>query len=201
MGRGEGDTAGRKTGCNVMRDPRTWTGPLSNWTPTWDSGERGKTATYTGDRKARLVAKTNKKWVRLVTVLVYILSVSLASVVLVLYYSLIWTPASRPGPGPSSGRTGGPPDDKKTHSSCETEVKIHFHTDFSERDNPGPSPIALLPAISSESPALTSVEPPAVTAEDPSNLPTHRPGERGEAPEYSGSGTEGLVITASDPSK
>ncbi|KAK4822382.1 LOW QUALITY PROTEIN: hypothetical protein QYF61_013573 [Mycteria americana] len=36
--------------------------------------ERGKPATYTGDKKARMAAKTNKKWVRLATVLAYVLS-------------------------------------------------------------------------------------------------------------------------------
>ncbi|KAJ7398573.1 InaF motif containing 2 [Pitangus sulphuratus] len=44
--------------------------------------ERGKPATYTGDKKARMAAKTNKKWVRLATVLAYVLSVSLAAIVL-----------------------------------------------------------------------------------------------------------------------
>ncbi|XP_048341998.1 putative transmembrane protein INAFM2 [Sphaerodactylus townsendi] len=55
-------------------------------------GERGKPATYTGDKKARMAAKTNKKWVRLATVLAYVLSVSLAAIVLAVYYSLIWQP-------------------------------------------------------------------------------------------------------------
>ncbi|XP_062433137.1 putative transmembrane protein INAFM2 [Rhea pennata] len=54
--------------------------------------ERGKPATYTGDKKARMAAKTNKKWVRLATVLAYVLSVSLAAIVLAVYYSLIWQP-------------------------------------------------------------------------------------------------------------
>ncbi|XP_062824254.1 putative transmembrane protein INAFM2 [Anolis carolinensis] len=56
------------------------------------SAERGKPATYTGDKKARMAAKTNKKWVRLATVLAYVLSVSLAAIVLAVYYSLIWQP-------------------------------------------------------------------------------------------------------------
>ncbi|XP_061467440.1 putative transmembrane protein INAFM2 [Rhineura floridana] len=56
------------------------------------AGERGKPATYTGDKKARMAAKTNKKWVRLATVLAYVLSVSLAAIVLAVYYSLIWQP-------------------------------------------------------------------------------------------------------------
>uniref|UniRef100_A0A8C4JA80 InaF motif containing 2 n=1 Tax=Dromaius novaehollandiae TaxID=8790 RepID=A0A8C4JA80_DRONO len=63
--------------------------------------ERGKPATYTGDKKARMAAKTNKKWVRLATVLAYVLSVSLAAIVLAVYYSLIWQPV-RGGSGPAS---------------------------------------------------------------------------------------------------
>ncbi|XP_054826234.1 putative transmembrane protein INAFM2 [Eublepharis macularius] len=81
------------------------------------AGERGKPATYTGDKKARMAAKTNKKWVRLATVLAYVLSVSLAAIVLAVYYSLIWQPvrggsqphaqpqppgAATPGPGPTA---------------------------------------------------------------------------------------------------
>ncbi|KAM6115266.1 putative transmembrane protein INAFM2 [Pterocles gutturalis] len=63
--------------------------------------ERGKPATYTGDKKARMAAKTNKKWVRLATVLAYVLSVSLAAIVLAVYYSLIWQPV-RGGSGPAA---------------------------------------------------------------------------------------------------
>ncbi|XP_074006021.1 putative transmembrane protein INAFM2 [Numenius arquata] len=65
--------------------------------------ERGKPATYTGDKKARMAAKTNKKWVRLATVLAYVLSVSLAAIVLAVYYSLIWQPVRGGGSGASSG--------------------------------------------------------------------------------------------------
>ncbi|XP_058471399.1 uncharacterized protein LOC131444777 [Solea solea] len=67
--------------------------------------ERGKPATYTGDKKAKMAAKTNKKWVRLATVFAYVLSVSLAAIILAIYYSLIWKPTS----GSSSvGRPGVP---------------------------------------------------------------------------------------------
>ncbi|XP_069660469.1 putative transmembrane protein INAFM2 [Haliaeetus albicilla] len=65
--------------------------------------ERGKPATYTGDKKARMAAKTNKKWVRLATVLAYVLSVSLAAIVLAVYYSLIWQPVRGGGGGSGSG--------------------------------------------------------------------------------------------------
>lgn len=56
--------------------------------------ERGKPATYTGDKKAKMAAKTNKKWVRLATVFAYVLSVSLAAIILAIYYSLIWKPTT-----------------------------------------------------------------------------------------------------------
>lgn len=62
--------------------------------------ERGKPATYTGDKKAKMAAKTNKKWVRLATVFAYVLSVSLAAIILAIYYSLIWKPNK-----PSNGTT------------------------------------------------------------------------------------------------
>ncbi|KAK7905005.1 hypothetical protein WMY93_017612 [Mugilogobius chulae] len=48
-----------------------------------------------------MAAKTNKKWVRLATVFAYVLSVSLAAIILAIYYSLIWKPtssSSKPGP-------------------------------------------------------------------------------------------------------
>lgn len=64
--------------------------------------ERGKPATYTGDKKAKMAAKTNKKWVRLATVFAYVLSVSLAAIILAIYYSLIWKPTS----ASSSGKPG-----------------------------------------------------------------------------------------------
>ncbi|CAH2328172.1 Hypothetical predicted protein [Pelobates cultripes] len=59
--------------------------------------ERGKPATYTGDKKAKMAAKTNKKWVRLATVFAYVLSVSLAAIILAIYYSLIWKPVRTSG--------------------------------------------------------------------------------------------------------
>lgn len=66
--------------------------------------ERGKPATYTGDKKAKMAAKTNKKWVRLATVFAYVLSVSLAAIILAVYYSLIWKPTNQ-GNGVPSGTT------------------------------------------------------------------------------------------------
>nr|XP_056707849.1 putative transmembrane protein INAFM2 [Euleptes europaea] len=72
-------------------------------------GERGKPATYTGDKKARMAAKTNKKWVRLATVLAYVLSVSLAAIVLAVYYSLIWQPVRGGGPPHAQPQPPGSP--------------------------------------------------------------------------------------------
>ncbi|XP_078518155.1 putative transmembrane protein INAFM2 [Lissotriton helveticus] len=66
--------------------------------------ERGKPATYTGDKKAKMAAKTNKKWVRLATVFAYVLSVSLAAIILAIYYSLIWKPVRSSGDPVSPGQ-------------------------------------------------------------------------------------------------
>lgn len=69
--------------------------------------ERGKPATYTGDKKAKMAAKTNKTWVRLATVFAYVLSVSLAAIILAIYYSLIWKPTNHgPGTGMLNASTG-----------------------------------------------------------------------------------------------
>lgn len=55
------------------------------------SGSKGPS--FTADKsKNKMAAKTNKKWVRLATVLAYVLAVSLAAIVLATYYSLIWEP-------------------------------------------------------------------------------------------------------------
>ncbi|XP_008326616.1 uncharacterized protein LOC103391899 [Cynoglossus semilaevis] len=70
--------------------------------------ERGKPATYTGDKKAKMAAKTNKKWVRLATVFAYVLSVSLAAIILAIYYSLIWKPTSASSSSSSSSSAGRP---------------------------------------------------------------------------------------------
>ncbi|MGH0186453.1 UNVERIFIED_CONTAM: hypothetical protein FKN15_023653 [Acipenser sinensis] len=69
--------------------------------------ERGKPATYTGDKKAKMAAKTNKKWVRLATVFAYVLSVSLAAIILAIYYSLIWKPVRSQDATTTSLRPGG----------------------------------------------------------------------------------------------
>lgn len=76
--------------------------------------ERGKPATYTGDKKAKMAAKTNKKWVRLATVFAYVLSVSLAAIILAIYYSLIWKPTSTSS---STGKPGVPEEVTATANS------------------------------------------------------------------------------------
>jgi len=54
-----------------------------------------KRPSYTGDRsKNKMASKTNKKWVRLATVVAYVLAVSLAAVALAIYYSLVWHPGN-----------------------------------------------------------------------------------------------------------
>lgn len=127
-----------------------------NWTPTFGPAGRGRPATYSGEKKAKLAAKANKKWVRLSTVLVYVLSVSLAAVVLAVYYSLIWKPS----------RTG-------TGSRTEmTESRNHGPTQSNNVYNLDQTPVET--STSSAEGPVNPAEPPAVTANDPSNLPTPR---------------------------
>ncbi|KAK6487670.1 hypothetical protein HHUSO_G8913 [Huso huso] len=59
------------------------------------NGRAFKGPSYPGDQKAKLSANANKKWVRLATVVAYFLCVSLAAVILVIYYGLIWEPVKR----------------------------------------------------------------------------------------------------------
>ncbi len=201
-----------------MRDP-------PNWAPIFGPAERGKPATYTGDKKAKLVAKAKQKWVRLATVVVYVLSVSLAAVILAVYYSLIWKPTAGPGltrtgtgeAGATTSRTemkrseAGSDENQTTCSSNTTSVNnvtsVHkesetrTHRTGSVEASPGPPQAGQ--GVTSR--ALTTAEPPAVTAEDPSNLPTHRAtGGRDPAADVgwtetdsSGSGTEELVLSKS----
>ncbi|XP_018414772.1 PREDICTED: putative transmembrane protein INAFM2 [Nanorana parkeri] len=80
--------------------------------------ERGRPPTYTGDKKAKMAAKTNQKWVRLATVFAYVLSVSLAAILLAVYYSLIWKPVRTSG-GPANSSPS--PDYFTTFSSNLTQ--------------------------------------------------------------------------------
>ncbi|CAH1261944.1 INAFM1 [Branchiostoma lanceolatum] len=47
-------------------------------------------------RKEKIASKTNKKWMRLATVFAYVFFVSLAAIILAIYYSFFWigTPQS-----------------------------------------------------------------------------------------------------------
>lgn len=138
-----------------------------NWTPMFGPAGRGKPATYTGEKKAKLAAKANKRWVRLSTVLVYVLSVSLAAVVLAVYYSLIWKP-SRTGTG---SRT------EMTDNHGPTQSNYAYELDQSPVET----------STSSAEGPVNPAEPPAGTANDPSNLPTPRDRETDSG---SGSGTD-----------
>ncbi|XP_046344390.1 putative transmembrane protein INAFM2 [Haliotis rufescens] len=65
-----------------------------------------KGPTFTTEKnKNKMAAKTNKKWVRLATVLAYVLAVSLAAIVLATYYSLIWKPKLNKMPSSSVAQT------------------------------------------------------------------------------------------------
>lgn len=123
------------------------------------AAERGKPATYTGDKKARMAAKTNKKWVRLATVLAYVLSVSLAAIVLAVYYSLIWQPlrGTTARPGPSATATAG-----RTAPGPPTEQPMQLGSDSGtaepERANTSPAPPPTLGSESSAFPESTGLE-------------------------------------------
>ncbi|KAM9777579.1 uncharacterized protein ACB057_017162 [Neosynchiropus ocellatus] len=102
--------------------------------------ERGKPATYTGDKKAKMAAKTNKKWVRLATVFAYVLSVSLAAIILAIYYSLIWKPTT------SSSAAGKP----GTHEDVTPATNVSNVSDSTQtgpapanQSWPGPAPLTL----------------------------------------------------------
>ncbi|XP_053193297.1 uncharacterized protein LOC128377374 [Scomber japonicus] len=178
-----------------MRDPRSWT-------PGFGPAERGKPATYTGEKKAKWVAKSNKKWVRLATVVVYVLSVSLAAVILAVYYSLIWRPTTGTGIDHITAAQRNNPNISKFDScrnktlniqikvSNNDSVRIYNQTIKAENLkktllNPNKADSTGSPRSTgasdppqagqgASSSALSTAEPPAVTAEDPSNLPTHR---------------------------
>lgn len=191
-----------------MRDPRTWT-------PGFGPAERGKPATYTGEKKAKLLAKANQRWVRLATVLAYALSVSLAAVILAVYYSLLWKPTA----GPGLTRTGSSGAELKRtdaeaavaarrYPRCRTDPASlgDITIDQDSIDLVGSSETPAVRGTASTGPsessqdrkgfttaALSTADPLAVTAEDPSNLPTHKyPDEvRCRETESSGSGAEG----------
>lgn len=56
------------------------------------TGVKGSAFAPEKTNKSKMASKTNKKWVRLATVLAYVLAVSLAAIVLAIYYSFLWDP-------------------------------------------------------------------------------------------------------------
>jgi len=67
--------------------------------PPFSGGEKSSVKTAT-----KMASKSHKKWIRLATVVAYVLAVSLAAIVLAIYYSLMWNPRSLPATvAPSSG--------------------------------------------------------------------------------------------------
>ncbi|KAM4712636.1 uncharacterized protein FYW61_019921 [Anableps anableps] len=185
-----------------------------SWTAGFGPAGRRKPATYTGEKKAQLLAKANRKWVRLATVVGYVLAVSLAAVLLAVYYGFFWRPTSSPGPGPGSNGTRDPKTGKKCgEDSCSNNCLPDKNKDFinftaRKQENIQSDRTAVhvastgaseppLAAQGVTSPGVTPTEPAAVTAEDPSNLPTHRSaagrgaatGARWTEADFSGSGS------------
>lgn len=194
-----------------MRDP-------NKWSPGLGPEDRGRPVTYTGEKKAKLAASANKKWVRLGTVVVYVLSVSLAAAVLAIYYSLIWKPT--PGPGLARTGTGGPDISSRNENRETAGGSKRSRTLPKSRLETGPESKVLrntsTHSNSSTSSKVYGTDPPVLSsghsvlvptvtpAEDPANLPTHRAaGGRDTAPDvgwmetdYSGMeefGTERIV--------
>ncbi|KAM4633511.1 uncharacterized protein ACJ7VT_018979 [Polymixia lowei] len=157
--------------------------------------ERGKPATYTGDKKAKMAAKTNKKWVRLATVLVYVLSVSLAAVILAVYYSLIWKPTSTPSSAHTRAQTAAPvvnttitpapagPDLTRPETTVSHSRQIEETTGGSSQqflvhgttgtDTEPAEQRVTARSVTEAEPASDASHGPGVIAEDPANLPTH----------------------------
>nr|XP_032823583.1 putative transmembrane protein INAFM2 [Petromyzon marinus] len=106
-----------------------------------------KAPTYTGDKKAKVAGNTNRKWVRLATVLVYVLSVSLAAIILAVYYCLIWRPVhALPAPTQPERASLAPASTLMASSSSSSP--------FSSSFSPSPPPSSSLldkPATSSKS--------------------------------------------------
>ena len=71
-------------------------------------GKRNSTVFNTKSTKPKkMPSKTNRKCIRLATVLAYVVSVSLAAVVLAIYYSLVWSPDMKSGPSTTGSPTVG----------------------------------------------------------------------------------------------
>lgn len=129
-----------------------------NWSP--GSGPAGRTGP--GE-------KPNRKWVRLSTVAGYLLSVSLAAVLLGVYYGLIWTPGpprnwTRTGertwtqtePGTGSGAADrlidreGPVHQSESHVTGGDHRSNQITSDASPGQTPGPPGLLRAPTRRSE---------------------------------------------------
>ncbi|CAD6187002.1 unnamed protein product [Caenorhabditis auriculariae] len=78
----------------ISQRSRKMSTPNNNIT-TYSARMRGrsKQPIYTSDKRAKFTQKENKKWVRFVTVLGYIISVSLPAISLSFYYLYVWDPS------------------------------------------------------------------------------------------------------------
>ncbi|XP_013879332.1 putative transmembrane protein INAFM2 [Austrofundulus limnaeus] len=171
------------------------------WTPGFGPAGRPKPAIYPRE-KANQVG--NRKWVRLSIVAGYLLSVSLAAVILTVYYGFIWTPGpaqnrtrTRTGEHTwtqteaesGSGAAGAAPQKNcltdRNHSVNQPESHVTSRSNqITSPVSPGVTPVPPVRSTGASeasragqgatSAAPSSAEPPVVTAEDPSNLPTHR---------------------------
>jgi TRP-interacting helix len=56
-----------------------------------------------------MASKSHKKWIRLATVIAYVLAVSLAAIVLAIYYSLMWNPGALSASGSGAQPAGSNP--------------------------------------------------------------------------------------------
>ena len=83
------------------------------------SGYKGPV--FSGDKnKSKMAAKSNKKWIRLATVIAYVLAVSLAAIVLAIYYSVMWTPHT----SKDSSASIAPTTTTSFHESMSTESAV-----------------------------------------------------------------------------
>ncbi|KAE8585562.1 hypothetical protein XENTR_v10021354 [Xenopus tropicalis] len=76
-----------------------------------------------GDKKGKASGVNNKQWVRLATVVAYFLCVSLAAVILAVYYGLIWVPSSKNRTGDFSGAVPSLSPAGPNKNSTEIQVK------------------------------------------------------------------------------
>ncbi|XP_028820994.1 putative transmembrane protein INAFM2 [Denticeps clupeoides] len=81
-----------------------------------------------------MAAKTNKKWVRLATVFAYVLSVSLAAIILAVYYSLIWKPTSASSTAARPGELPAPANISANISSTTTTTNATDSSNVTQAD-------------------------------------------------------------------